>query len=504
MIRMTDDGHPTPTGARSGARTGVGARFGGLVREHPRASLVTAGALALVLFGGGALAAGAATGGGTPTAAGAPTSSVRPSTRATAAAPAAKPTATSRPTPSSIPAASPLRTCSVAAAAADSRLGTFEGTVLNATTGETLFDRNGKTPSRTGSVMKTLTTAVALSVLGPDYRFTTKVTGTGGSIALVGGGDPTLSALPAGSESVYTGAPKLSDLAAQVKTKLGATPVTSIDLDSTMWNNADAWDPSWPVTERTIGYQPLIVPLMVDGDRANPQLETSPRSVDPVGRAGDAFRQALVNAGVVGASTAPITRAAATSTTVLGQVQSQPISTLIGQMIPNSDNTLAEMMARVSSKVSGSNGSAASLTSVYRAALSKTYGLDSSTLTIIDGSGESYNDAVPSAFEAALMVKVLSRVDSLGLLYDVLPISGQTGTLAARFTGANAIARGAVHAKTGWIASAYTLGGVIDAKDGTKLTFAFYAIGNVTASAMQALDTLTTAVYTCGNNLSDQ
>ena len=101
------------------------------------------------------------------------------------------------------------------------------------------------------------------------------------------------------------------------------------------------------------------------------------------------------------------------------------------------------------------------------------------------------------------MIQVLNRNANLGILYDALPISGQTGTLATRFTGANAIARGAVHAKTGWIASAYTLAGVIDAKDGTKLTFAFYAIGNVSASAMPALDTLTTAVYSCGANLSN-
>jgi D-alanyl-D-alanine carboxypeptidase/D-alanyl-D-alanine-endopeptidase (penicillin-binding protein 4) len=500
MVRMTSDDEATSAGPTDRAL--------GWIRAHKRASVITGGALALVLFGGGAIAAGAATAPTAATTAAAPVASTSPRasaspTASSAPTPSATPSATTRPVPASPTGATALRTCSVAAAAADTRLGSFEGTVIDSSTGETLFDRNGQTPARTGSVMKTLTTAVALAVLGPDYRFTTKVVGTGGSIALVGQGDATLSATPAGAQSVYQGAPKLSDLAAQVKAKLGATPVTTIDLDSTYWNNADSGDASWPRSEQTIGYQPEIVPLMVDGDRANPALATSPRSTDPVGRAGDAFRQALVAAGVQGASTAPFTRGAATSTTVLGQVQSQPVSTLIGQMIPNSDNTLAEMLARVSSKVSGANGSAASLTGVYRAALAKTYGLDSSTLTIIDGSGESANNGVPSAFEAALMGKVLARPGSLGLLYDSLPVSGQSGTLASRFTGANAIARGAVHAKTGWIDSAYTLGGVIDAKDGTKLTFAFYAIGNVSGAARTALDTLTTAVYSCGANLSN-
>lgn len=500
MVRMTsDDQAPS---------RGLGARAGALLREHPRASVITGGALALVLFGGGAMAAGAATGSAAPVA-GPTTSSPASSASAKPSAspskkPSPTPTAAARAVPATIPGASPLRTCSVAAAASDTRLGTFEGTVVDSATGATLFDRNGQTPARTGSVMKTMTTATALSVLGPDYRFTTKVTGTDGTISLVGGGDATLSATPVGSESLYTGAPKLATLASQVKAKMGTTPVTTIDLDDTYWNDADKWDPSWPRTEQTIGYQPEVVALMVDGDRANPSLATSPRSTDPVGRAGDAFRKALVAAGVQGAASAKITRGATTSQTVLAQVQSQPISTLIGQMIPNSDNTLAEMMARVSSKVSGSDGSAASLTSVYQAALKKTYGLDASSIKIVDGSGESANNGVPSALEAQLMVKVLARSNSLGLLYDSLPISGQTGTLATRFTGANAIARGAVHAKTGWIDSAYTLAGVIDAKDGTKLTFAFYAIGNVSGTAREALDTLSTAVYSCGANLSNQ
>lgn len=491
---------------------GFASRAGAILRSHPRATAITGGALALVLFGGGALAAGAATAPSGSEASSAASSSAASSPASTSASPSrsaspsasATPTAPARATPSAIPDATALRTCSVAAAASDSRLGTFEGTVIDAATGATLFDRDGQTPARTGSVMKTLTTAVGLSVLGPDYRFTTKVTATDGTISLVGGGDATLSQTPVGSESLYTGAPKLATLAAQVKAKMGATPVTTIDLDDTYWNDSDRYDSSWPASELTIGYQPQVVALMVDGDRANPALETSPRSTDPMGRAGDAFRRALVAAGVTGAANAKITRGASTSTNVIAQVQSQPLSTLIGQMIPNSDNTLAEMIARVSSKVSGADGSAASLTGVYQAALKKTYGLDASKIKIIDGSGESANNGVPSAFEALLMTKVLARSNSLGLLYDVLPISGKTGTLATRFTGANAVARGAVHAKTGWIDSAYTLGGVIDAKDGTKLTFAFYAIGNVSATAREALDTLTTAVYSCGANLSNQ
>jgi D-alanyl-D-alanine carboxypeptidase/D-alanyl-D-alanine-endopeptidase (penicillin-binding protein 4) len=444
----------------------------------------------------------------------APMSTTSASARTTASAtptrtPSATPTPTPTPTPSVTPtatptptpaqAAAPARTCSIAGAASAPGLGNFEGFVMNAATGETLFSRNGDTPAQTGSVMKTLTTATALAVLGGGHTIPTTVTDEGrGTIAIVGHGDATLSQ---GGATVYPGAPTLAQLAQQVKARLGTAPVTTIVTDDSYWNDADAWDPTWPVSERTIGYQPKVTALMVDGDRANPGAATSPRSEDPVGRAGAAFRTALANAGVVGAGTAQLVKRATTSQTTIATVSSQPVSTLIGQMIPNSDNTLAEMLARISSRESGGGGSAASLTGVYQRALA-TYGVDPAGIVIKDGSGESAANAVSPAFVAHLMVPVAAGAKGLGTLAQVLPVSGRSGTLTSRFTGANAVARGAVHAKTGWIDSANTLGGYIDAADGTKLTFAFYAIGSPRASALPALDAVTAAAYSCGNRLA--
>jgi D-alanyl-D-alanine carboxypeptidase/D-alanyl-D-alanine-endopeptidase (penicillin-binding protein 4) len=61
-----------------------------------------------------------------------------------------------------------------------------------------------------------------------------------------------------------------------------------------------------------------------------------------------------------------------------------------------------------------------------------------------------------------------------------------------------------VWAKTGWIDTAYTLSGYLNAADGTPLAFTFYAIGEgIGSDARAALDTLTTAVFTCGDNLSN-
>ena len=465
----------------------------GLIAKHPAAWLTAALAVVFLMLGTGAVFAGAAVGSNKAEA----ETVVEPDAGATASAtPTADP---ARAVPAALPAATRLRTCSVAGPASDPRLMSFKGYVMNATTGEVLFSREGDVPNRTGSVMKVLTASAALSALGPDYRLTTTVVdgGTPGTVVLVGGGDPTLSAA---SSSVYAGAPKISDLAAATKKAYAAAhpgvPITKVVLDANYWNPADKWDPIWKRSEQTIGYHSEVTALMVDGDRADPTRNTSPRSTDPVGRAGAAFAAALGGITDISTGTAP-------STTALASVQSQPVSSLIPFMLLTSDNTLAEMLARVISVKSGFGGSAASLQQAIPAAL-KGYGVPVDALTIKDGSGLSEASAVPPEYVAKLMVKILAGGQNLSIVYNALPVSGKSGSLASRFTGANSVARGAVIAKTGWIDTAYTLGGVIKAADGTQLTFAFYAIGNgIKDNAKAAIDTLATSVYSCGDNLAN-
>jgi len=481
-----------PTGEGFGFETPPPARRGifALVAKHPNAWLFSALGVVFVLLATGSVVAGAAVG----------ASKADASVPGSVASPSATPSPIpSRPVPTSIAAAARLRTCSVAVPAADPNLFTFQGTVINTSTGEVLFDRNGATPSRTASVLKTLTAAAALAVLGPDYQISTKVYegSTPGTVVLVGGGDPTLSALGAGEESVYPNAPKLSDLALQVKNKTSG-PITDIVLDSTYWDPTDNWDPSWDRIEQSKGSQPEVTALTVDGGRANPQAQNSRRSDDPIAEAGAAFAADL---GITGA-THVTTGTAPAGAKLLGEVKSQPVRALVAYMLPVSDNTLGEYLARQTSKVAGNNGSSASLAQVIPAALAK-YGLTTTGVSVRDGSGLSDNNLVPAAFVARLMAKVVGGKQNLNIVYDALPISGKTGTLASRFTEANAVARGAVNAKTGRIKSENSLAGVVHASDGTTLAFAFYALGEVNSRTIPALDTLTAAIFTCGNNLSN-
>ena len=332
-----------------------------------------------------------------------------------------------------------------------------------------------------------------------------------GSVVLVGHGDPTLSALPPGQESVYSGAPKLSDLASQVvaayATRHPGVPITQVVLDASYWDPSDNWEPSVKQSERTQGYQSLTTALQVDGDRANPKAETSPRSTNPIGNAGAAFVSALKNAdpgGVVAGSVSTSTGSALAGAAGLGEVKSQPLRTLLSQMLLPSDNTLAEMLARIVSKASNFDGTFASLQQAIPGALTGSFQIPAQGLKILDGSGESPNNQVPPAVMTSLLRVIQAGRLNLDVVRAAMPVAGKSGTLASRFSGANAVVRGNVIAKTGWIDNEYALAGFVTAADGTVLVFTFDAVRpGIKSTAMAALDTLTVAAYTCGDNLSN-
>ena len=465
-------------------------------RRHPVAWVVGAAVLAFVLLGTGAVFGGMAYADAAPAATPAPTGTRTPDPR---------------PTPSGTPAASRLRTCSIAGPASDPRLMTLEAQVSRADSGEVLFDRNSGTAAATASLLKVMVAAAAVDILGPDFQIATDVVdaGTPGTVVLVGHGDATLSALPRGQESVYAGAPKLADLAAQT---LGAyatahpgVPITRVVLDSSYWTDS-AWDPDVQMSERTQGYQSYVTALQVDGDRQDPTKQTSPRGEDPVADAGAAFLAALhaadahhlVAAGATaGAGTAP------TGAPKLAEVTSQPVRALLPQMLLPSDNTLGEMLARIVSKKSGLDGSASSLQQAIPRALAP-FGVTTTGVIVRDGSGESPKNAVPASSLSQLMRAVQAGQQNLDVIRDALPVAGKSGSLQSRFSGSNAVARGHVTAKTGWIDTEYSMSGFLDAADGTRLVFTFYAMGpGIKSSAQSALDSLATAVYSCGDNLSN-
>ena len=421
-----------------------------------------------------------------------------------AAMPTPTPTLTARALPTNSPAPIRVRTCSVEGLSTDERLGNMHARVSNALTGEVLLDRDGGTPNRTASVMKVVTSAAALAALGPDYRFVTRVVkgAEPGSIVLVGGGDPTLTDLPSGSNTIFGSVAHLDDLADQTIAAWNADPstagmpITTLIVDTTRYSGPD-WNPTWDYKELGDGTTSKVTALMVNTGRADPNANTSPRDEDPVGRAASAF------ASLVGGASVQMGTAQDGATT-LGEVASPTIADMLPQILLYSDNTAADALAFETAIATGAGNSFEALASAYPQALAG-YGLDTAGMNVVDGSGLSDSNAVSPAYLTQLFAKIYAREANLGLIMDNLPVAREKGSLAYsdRFVGDNAVVAGRVWAKTGWIDSGYTLGGIVLAADETPLSFAIYALDNINSSAKQAIDNWVVGLYNCGNQLAN-
>ena len=456
-----------------------------LVAKHPTAVTVVVAAVVFVLLAVAAVFAGISVGSANSA------DDVTPD----------EVTVEQRSQPDATPAAVSVRTCSVENLASVTTFPSLVGVVTDVATGNVLWNRSADKPASPAHIVTALTGAAALQALGPDTRISTKVIdgSTPGSIVLVGGGDPTLATTNA---SFYRDAPQLSSLASQAMTRYEelhpGVPITQIVLDSTLWSTSDAWDSNWPERERTGGYHSSVTALMINGDRADPTIAISPRGTDPVQSAGEAFAHAA------GLPAVSFSLGAAVGSTVLAEVKSQPVSILVEQMLVSGDDSLAESLARLVSKKFGLNGSAASLSQAIPSALADAGLTESGTITITDGSGLSPKNQVPPLFVAQFMSEGASGSGAIAAAFAMLPIGGESGDLYNRFEGDAAAASGHVAAKSGWTNQEHSLGGVVNAQDGTELAFVFYAIGDgISQDARTAIDNLVAGVYVCGSNLSN-
>jgi D-alanyl-D-alanine carboxypeptidase/D-alanyl-D-alanine-endopeptidase (penicillin-binding protein 4) len=417
----------------------------------------------------------------------------------------------SRPAPSAPQDDLRFPTCSLQNLVEDSSLGEFHGVVMDPRSGVTVFDREATPGVAPASVLKIITAAAALSVLGPDVTFSTRVlsTDTPGTIALVGGGDATLSSLEAEDVSVYVGAPRFSVLAAQTIAALSVglaegekVEVSELVVDASLWDPEDSWDSSWATSARSRGFMSRISALQVDGDRQDPRIAMSPRSNNPTKNAAESFVQALTAAGNTSRFVALTYGASDPGGTVLASVESRPLVELVTYMLKESDNTLAEMLARQVSLEMGFDGSSTSLGEALVSALDP-YGVDATEVSIRDGSGLSDLNRVSAQYVGGVLVEAFRSQGSLGLIAEALPIAGVDGSLGSRFAGDNAVAQQRVQAKTGTISGTRSLAGFVQSADGTDLVFAFFAHGDVDDDARTAIETVVSGVYSCGSNLAD-
>ena len=382
--------------------------------------------------------------------------------------------------------------------------------VADAGTGRVLYSANAGIPATPASTTKVVTAVAALTALGPDARFTTTVRQVGDTVVLVGGGDPTL-AVNEYPSSDYPRPATLAQLAAGTARALKARGNRSVRLgyDTALFSGpgmAQGWTDSLIST----GNVTPIVALEADQGRLTPggALEDSddpvnfrPRTADPAGLTAAAFAALLAKDGITVTGT-PEETAAPSSAPVLASVSSPPLAAIADQMLQESNNVIAENLARHVAIALGlpatfAGGAGAGLAELRRLGIT-------TPISLVDGSGLSPQDAIAPE----TLVRVLSLAVGTPRLRGALtglPVAGFSGTLSAGgsvFGGIGGPARGVVRAKTGNLATVASLAGLVDDRSGDLLLFAIMAPRVPSADQLQqaadALDSAAAGLATCG------
>jgi D-alanyl-D-alanine carboxypeptidase/D-alanyl-D-alanine-endopeptidase (penicillin-binding protein 4) len=406
--------------------------------------------------------------------------------------------------------------------------------VRDATTGETLYDRNGDQRMLPASNTKLFTSTAAMHVLGPSYRFHTDVLATAsvlggkvrGDLYLKGYGDPTA------LESDYVG------LAEQLRAAGVRRVEGDLIADDTYFDHVRLGD-SWAWDDEPFYYNAQISALTLapntDYDSGTAIVESRPgaaagaplqlnlvpangvlkvintattgaagsantldverdhgtnvvrvsgsmplgASVDqewvtvwePELYAADVFRRALTAQGI---SVSGQIKNAATpgGATRLARDESMTVGELMTPFLKLSNNMHAETLVKAMGAVAEADGSwSAGLGVVTDYA--KTLGVDTSRIRLSDGSGLSRKVNVTADSVTDVLIGA-QKEPWWQQWYDALPIAGNP----QRFVGGtlrsrmlNTPAANNLHGKTGSLTGVTALSGYVSTKDGRKLVF---------------------------------
>jgi D-alanyl-D-alanine carboxypeptidase/D-alanyl-D-alanine-endopeptidase (penicillin-binding protein 4) len=372
--------------------------------------------------------------------------------------------------------------------------------ILDPLTGEHLLSQSQATARTPASTAKLLTTAAALTKLGAQTTLTTSVVAgpSAGQVVLVGGGDVLLSAA-ADEPDAVDGRAGLATLARRTAQNLHAQGISKIRLalDDTLFSGPTQ-APGWDVTDVGDGFVAPIQALEMNAGRTT-SADYSSRSGDPALAVAKVFATLLGKQGVK-VSGGVHRGKAAVGATLLGRVESASIADQVEYALTQSDNTVAEALGRL---VAAKSGRPASFAGVGPAVLAqlKRLGVPVAGAVMSDGSGLSPSSRVPPLTLTELLALATSpEQPQLRAILSGLPVAGVSGTLAGRFaTSGQRSATGVVRAKTGTLTGVSSLAGTLVDADGRLLVFAAMADRvKSTGSARKALDSVATALATCG------
>ena len=412
------------------------------------------------------------------------------------------------------------------------RFGTTGLYVVDAATGHELFAIHPDDPLNPASNVKLVSTATALDLLGPDFRYTTRLLGASpdpdgavaGDVYLHGTYDPTLSAsgldqlaraAAAGgvrriAGDVVVGGPSTRDgiyrARVQVAIEAGApgqapgiTVTPSSDFVRVV-NRATTGKRAkvkgrLDVASKLVddnGHTRLEITVsgaIGKGKRVARTVSTKERHVFTA----HLVRAALARAGVelsgdvhVAELEAYVAAASAAGRLpiVLAQRESAPLAEIVGQVNKRSINWLSDrIVATAAALTAGQQPSMGEAIDAMYGWLERNAGVSRKEAVLDTGSGLSYR----TELSPRQLVKVLRVATGAAGPVDErqaacaeafrrsLAIGGVDGTLRGRLRSA---LRGRVIGKTGTLTSVIALSGILEGKDGRQLAFSFVTNGH--------------------------
>ena len=142
---------------------------------------------------------------------------------------------------------------------------------------------------------------------------------------------------------------------------------------------------------------------------------------------------------------------------------SPTLETMVKWTLLWSDNVLAERLARLAAVTSGEKFSTQGVADTFHTVLTN-FGIDPDKMEVADGSGLSKQNRVTAKAIADLLMKIRNDPKYVSV-YEGLPIGGVSGTLQKRFLTTAPQAVGLVRGKTGTLSGTVSLAGYVDAED---------------------------------------
>ena len=131
----------------------------------------------------------------------------------------------------------------------------------------------------------------------------------------------------------------------------------------------------------------------------------------------------------------------------ISQVESPPLSKMIRFALLYSDNVLSQRLAMLATGKNGYPLNKDGLNDMANAKLTS-LGIDTTGMKLVDGSGLGGSNRISAVTVSQLLLKIRSE-PQLKVVYDSLPVGGESGTLIGRYHTTAPQAVGIVKAKTG-------------------------------------------------------